>query len=189
MSLIILVDCGSTRCPALSQQLGQLGQTRTIPSSQANGFDFSTCRAAVISGGPRLFTESPQQYRAMMDEFHFISQLPCPTLGICLGHQAIALSLGCTVYRGAARRTCDTVQLRNPQHPLLAGLPQAPVFIEDHCEGIAESPLIEVLASSRHYPVEAFAARSRPFFGVQFHPESSGKNGQQLISNFLRMSY
>ncbi|MDE5039705.1 gamma-glutamyl-gamma-aminobutyrate hydrolase family protein, partial [Francisella tularensis subsp. holarctica] len=44
----------------------------------------------------------------------------------------------------------------------------------------------EIIASSTNAPVAAGAHKNKPFFGVQFHPETTQtENGQQNIENFV----
>ncbi len=186
MKKAAVIDCQSQKTPSILEMVKHEGiEPEIINWKQANEFNYKTVQSIIISGGPYLFTESPTKHQELMAFFSFIDQINLPTLGICLGHQAIALSLGCTVYRGPERRTNDTIKIIE-KHTLLEELPAEPEFAEDHCEGIIASSRIKVLASSQHYKIEAFAACDRPFLGVQFHPEVSGSNGQQLFHNFFK---
>ena len=45
----------------------------------------------------------------------------------------------------------------------------------------------EVLAASDSCPVEAMRHRTKPWYGVQFHPEQSKQTGEKLVSNFVRL--
>ncbi len=179
-----VVDCGSRRCTQLCAWLTRTNvSVRRVPLEQAAERGLSDAQIVVVSGGPRLFTADP----TLIDRFAFIDGLTCPTLGICLGHQAIGLRYGARVHRGPSRRGEELVELHGP-HPLFAGVDARSTFDADHCEGISAPPGFRVLASSGRYAVEAMVHRHRPLFGVQFHPETSGPVGQRLLDNFIRLA-
>ena len=182
---VTIIDGGSSKTSEISNIVKTLNiQTETIPLTQANQYSFQQSQAVIISGGPHLFTESHQKQAELMSHFSFLKSLERPTLGICLGHQAIALTFGGKVYRGRARRDEDSLSILK-DHPLFKNLPEQPVFSEDHCEGVQPSNQINILAHSECYGVEAIEVIGKPLLGVQFHPEVSGQNGKQLIVNFL----
>ena len=70
-----------------------------------------------------------------------------------------------------------------PDHPLFAGIEQDSHFYFVH--SYAVQPNENTIATS-HYGVEFSAAiANKNFYGVQFHPERSGKNGALLLRNFV----
>ncbi|MGI9275912.1 MAG: type 1 glutamine amidotransferase [Endozoicomonas sp.] len=185
LSSVAIIDCGSSKTPNIREMVTDHNESPvTISWKQANDYDFGNCKAMIISGGPHLFTDSEAKQQELMRHFLFLKHLQTPTLGICLGHQAIALTFGGEVYRGPERRKQDEITTAL-EHPLFSNLPDDALFAEDHCEGISPSGVMTVLASSEHYAVEALEISDRPFLGVQFHPEVSGNNGSILIGNFL----
>ena len=181
---ITIINCGSDKFASIVSIVQHFGfQPISIDLQDANHWNFAESTAVIISGGPHLFTDSSEKYDQLMQSFEFLKHLEQPALGICLGHQAIALTFGAQVYRGEDRRTSDHVDIITP-HPVFASLPSTH-FDEDHCEGIHPSDNMHVLVQSDYYSVEAFEIINRPFIGVQFHPETSGETGSQLIGNFL----
>jgi GMP synthase-like glutamine amidotransferase len=179
--LVVLVDCGSAKVSALATMLESCSlRCAVIALDEAEGRAMVGCDGAVISGGPRLFTAEP----ALIECFAFIDDLTVPTLGICLGHQAIALRHGAEVHLGPARRTPEPITLLT-RHPLVEGLAQDTVFGQDHCEDVSLPPGFQRLGSSAHCEVEIMVAHERPLHGVQFHPEISGDPGRRLIDNFV----
>lgn len=181
---IVVVNGGSRKAPEIQAIVAQLGgEAGEVLLADANAHDFTPYDGVILSGGPHLYTD-PERGPAVLAQFAFLDALDKPTLGICLGHQAIALRRGGAVYRGEACRQPTTIQIV-AEHPLVVGLGPQVVMGEDHCEGVELPPGFALLARSAVYAVEAMAAVDRPLFGVQFHPEISGDAGLQLFRNFL----
>jgi GMP synthase (glutamine-hydrolysing) len=137
----------------------------------------------ILSGGPNsVYGEDvPTADPALLDV--------APVLGICYGMQLIAHLEGGAVER-AGRREYGRADLRiDRQAPLFAGFDQGettPVWMShgDHVDTPPDG--YEVLASSDNTPVAAMRHRSRPVYGVQFHPEVvHTPRGAEVISNFL----
>ncbi len=182
---VIIIDCGSDKVSELIKQIESLDYTiETIKLRDGNHFPFEQAHSVIISGGPHLFTDSPATHQSLMADFEFLKNLELPTLGICLGHQALAITFGGRAYRDIERRETEIIRVLH-QHFLFEGLPVNPAFIEDHCEGIWPSKKMKVLADSEFYETEAIEILHRPMVGIQFHPETSGENGKILINNFL----
>jgi GMP synthase-like glutamine amidotransferase len=184
---IAVIDCGSKKLDAICSLVKELGcSLEKIPLDGAKSTEFKAFQAAIISGGPLRFTD-PGKTPHLEERFEFISRLPMPTLGICLGHQALGLRHGAMVFRGPEIRRPEKIELLHP-HPLFEGIASGTLFGEDHCEGITLPERFTLLASSASYAVEAMAAEDKPFFyGVQFHPEISGEPGRKIFQNFIAL--
>lgn len=182
-----VIDCGSKKIDTLFTILrDHCRYVSHITLDDALGYNFTQTEAVIISGGPHLFTD-PEKGEILRRKFQFISRLKVPILGICLGHQAIGLHFGAEVYRDKENRGPVTLELLT-EHKLMAGIPDAAIFAADHCEGITLPRNFKRLACSRDYYVEAMACKTRPVFGVQFHPEISDAPGRRLIENFLEVA-
>ena len=115
-----------------------------------------------------------------------------PTLGICLGHQAIALAHGAPVVRSAHPTHGRGVAMHHDgSSPLFAGLPQpfhAGLYHSLAVEPSGLPPALAVTARTAAGDIMALEHVGRPLFGVQFHPESFlTEGGAVLMSNFLEM--
>jgi GMP synthase (glutamine-hydrolysing) len=60
-------------------------------------------------------------------------------------------------------------------------------MMEDHCESISLPKGFKLLAVSDACVNEAMCHASKPWMGVQFHPEVSGNQGTLLIENFVNL--
>lgn len=186
---IAAINCGSAKFPAIEDMLRATGANVTpLQLADCHPKELNAMDALVLSGGHYLFTD-PGATPDIRDRFTFLPEIEAPLLGICLGMQAMAIALGGSVVRGPERRVREKIEWTT-DHRLFDGLPSGTEFAEDHCEGVAlpEPASSRILAQSEHYPVEAFAATDRPWFGVQFHPEVSGPQGLSLIRNFLALA-
>ncbi len=108
-----------------------------------------------------------------------------PLLGICYGAEILALTLGGTIKRmprAVQENVPITVSISSP----LISKDAKPIFYESHKYSISRLPEgFESLASSIYCEHEIFCFKT--LFGTQFHPEKSGSDGFNLLSNFIRM--
>ncbi len=113
-----------------------------------------------------------------------------PTLGVCLGHQAICLAYGGKVtYARRLMHGKQSMTVFDSSCPLFAGIPaQAPVG-RYHSLAAEEETLpacLRVTARTTEGEVMAVSHTSAPVFGVQFHPESIlTPDGKQMLASFL----
>jgi len=146
-------------------------------------YDMETYCAAIISGSQWLLSrETPP---APLVEF--VRELKVPALGICFGHQLFARAYGAQVLPGELIERNETIIISEPGM-LFHGMEPEMEFLESHREFV-DAAAIEragwhVIAQSESCPVEAMHHPTRPLYGVQFHPERSGLNGEQLFDNF-----
>ncbi|MGX5200787.1 type 1 glutamine amidotransferase [Aliikangiella sp. IMCC44632] len=183
---VLIVDCGSDKVPQIAQWVNRFRlNDKTVALEAANGINLAGFQAVIISGGPHLLTEA-ETFSRLMPQFEFIKTVKVPLLGICLGHQAIGIQYGASVYKGEPRRDKESIR-KVVDHPLLAGLASNFEMQQDHCEGIDLAPAFKCLARSAYYPVEAMCHQTLPVYSVQFHPEVSQENGRRLLKNFFKI--
>jgi anthranilate synthase/aminodeoxychorismate synthase-like glutamine amidotransferase len=110
-----------------------------------------------------------------------------PTLGVCLGHQAIVEAYGGEV--GQARELVHgkATFVSHDGQGIFASLPSPIPAGRYHSLGAAEVPReLEVTATAPDGEVMAVRHRTHPIEGVQFHPESVlTPEGPALLANFL----
>ena len=113
-----------------------------------------------------------------------------PSLGVCLGHQAICEALGATV--GYAKRLMHGKQSEarvDPACPLFRGLPERITVGRYHslaADAATLPPELRIVARTDDGEVMAVSHRNETLFGLQFHPESIlTPDGRAIIKNFL----
>ncbi len=121
-------------------------------------------------------------------------KVPIPTLGVCLGHQAIGLAYGARVDSAVRLMHGKTsnMRIRGPLpggHPMFDGVASGFEATRYHSLCVAESTLPEELvplAWSGDGTLMAMAHATLPLWGMQFHPESILTSaGPRLLSNFV----
>ncbi|MDB4905701.1 MAG: glutamine amidotransferase of anthranilate synthase [Gemmatimonadetes bacterium] len=117
-----------------------------------------------------------------------------PTLGVCLGHQAIGEAYGGQVVRAARPMHGKTSRISHDGTGVFAGLPERLEVMRYHSLVVEPSTLpadLVVTARAEGDPAEIHALRHRthPVHGVQFHPESiMTPHGKALLRNFLELA-
>jgi len=115
-----------------------------------------------------------------------------PLLGICLGHQAIALHFGGLVVRSETAMHGKTCAVRHDRSGLFEGLPSPFTAARYHSLTVAPASVpdcLAVAAEAEDGTVQALRHRSLPIHSVQFHPESvASEQGHALLANFVRLA-
>jgi anthranilate synthase component 2 len=109
-----------------------------------------------------------------------------PLLGVCLGHQAIALACGGTVERVAPMHG-KIAQVRHDDSGLLAAQPTPLAATRYHSHAVIDPPAPLVPnAWSEDGIVMAMRHATAPAHGIQFHPESiATEHGTALLAAFV----
>ena len=111
-----------------------------------------------------------------------------PLMGICLGHQAIALACGSSVERVAPVHG-KVNMVRHDGSGLFEGLPSPVAATRYHSLAVPD-PLAPLIANawSEDGLVMAMRHEVAPAHGIQFHPESIGSaHGHAMLGAFLKL--
>jgi GMP synthase (glutamine-hydrolysing) len=117
----------------------------------------------------------------------YLSKADFPILGICAGHQFMARHFGGAVAPSTVAEFGKAELVVTEQGRILAGLPERSQVWENHNDEVSMVPdELKVLAHSEHCKTQAMEHRSKPFFGVQFHPEVEHTEfGERIFRNFV----
>ena len=177
------------------------------------------CRGLILSGSRYDFARpddslDPDTYRKMTPELRLLREFGGPVLGICFGHQLLAL----TEEFANERTAFGQIRIRNMQEAeddylvtrlrLESGLrfsARTELWVQNNHkqEVVPEEALLqrfEILSHSDLCPVQVMQHRFRDWFGVQFHPEigrdskqgetdrhdDAVRDGYALIRDFVR---
>ncbi len=182
--MILLLDNKDSFVWNLAQALQVLGAAvQVVRSDVVADSQVRSALAVVISPGPG----TPHDAGRSIDVIRRWSA-ERPMLGVCLGHQAIGAAFGAQVVRGEPVHGRATA-VQHDGTGLFAGLPQPLFACRYHSLYVATPLPPDLVATARgdHGEIMALRHRTRPTFGVQFHPESfRTPHGPRLLANFLR---
>ncbi|MDK2973819.1 MAG: anthranilate synthase component [Methanofollis sp.] len=184
---VMIIDCYDSFTFNLFQQVGMLGGDPVVVKNDASASVLREieCDRIILSPGPGTPEESGLCLEALGTVCREI-----PTLGVCLGHQAICTAFGGRVVRAGRLMHGKTSRIQHDgrgiflgvENPLTAtryhSLVADPASLPDSLEVTATSLDDGYVMGLRHldYPVE----------GIQFHPESIlSPEGNRIIANFL----
>ncbi|HSS19870.1 MAG TPA: gamma-glutamyl-gamma-aminobutyrate hydrolase family protein [Pyrinomonadaceae bacterium] len=133
--------------------------------------------------------------------FDVIRKASQPTLGVCGGHQQIALCYGAPIdlmerlepgegYEGA-RRERGYYPVKTSGKGLFKNLTAEITVWHSHFDEVKQLPAgFRCTAANESCPIQAMEHTQRPLFGVQFHPElfdETHPDGRKVLENFLEM--
>ena len=143
--------------------------------------------AILLSPGPKTPNEAGICL-AVIDRFSPTT----PILGVCLGHQAIGQAMGGDVIRAPALMHGTTSRINHTGRGIFRGLNSGFEATRYHSLIVKPETLpdtLEVTASTDDGLIMALQHKSRPLFGLQFHPESiASENGHAILQNFLNIA-
>ena len=141
----------------------------------------------VISPGPGR----PEQRRDVGVSLDVLRRAEVPVLGVCLGHQALAHVTGGAIDHAPTVMHGRLSEIHHDGRGLFAGIPQGFAAVRYHSLAVDAVPAtLRVTAWTPEEVVMGLAHRSRPLWGVQFHPESiSTEHGGALLRNFRDLTY
>jgi len=199
--MIVIIDTGCANLSSVRFAIERLGYEVTVSKDPK-----------VLQQADKLFLPGVGTAKEAManlverDLVSQVSKLTQPVLGICLGMQMLAEgseesfgdqpiieTLG--LVDGIVEKM-DVAPLRSPHmgwnqvtpkldDPLFKDIPTGSYFYFVHSYAL---PVNENTIASCEYGTPFTAAVNKNnFYGVQFHPERSGKAGAQLIKNFLEL--
>jgi anthranilate synthase component 2 len=115
-----------------------------------------------------------------------------PIFGVCLGHQAIGQAYGGKVIHAKALMHGKTSLIHHEGKGVFAGLKNPFTATRYHSLSVRKEDLpagLEVTAWTEDGEIMGVQHRTRPVFGVQFHPESIATEcGYELLANFLEIA-
>jgi para-aminobenzoate synthetase component 2 len=182
----------------LVQYIGELGEEVVVRRN-----DELTPEEIVAMGPDHILLSpgpcTPQEAGVLIPLVTHLASLPkkqqIPTLGVCLGHQAIGAAFGGDVIRAPHLMHGKTSEIAHDGKTIFKGIPKPMTCTRYHSLIVDEETLPSVLEVSARVRVGEGDAgmimglrhKTLPIEGVQFHPESVlTDHGMQLIANFLK---
>ncbi len=169
----------------LVQYLGELGAELEVVRN-----DHATIEQLLVRGYDRVIVSpgpcTPNEAGISLEAVRRFPVAGIPTLGVCLGHQALVQAWGGRVIQHAPVHG-KTTTIEHDGRTIFRGLPQE-LEVGRYHSLVADPALPDVLERSAFGGDVVMAVRHRelPAEGVQSHPESVlTMHGRELLANFL----
>ncbi|MGN9837618.1 anthranilate synthase component II [Nonomuraea sp. H19] len=188
MSRVLVVDNHDSFVHTIVQYLRVLGADCDVRSrddvhvSDADGFD-----GVLISPGPG----TPEAAGVSVPLVRHAAEHDRPLLGVCLGHQAIAVAFGATVSRAPELVHGKTSAIAHDGKGVFETLPSPVRMTRYHSLAVLPATVpaaeLDVTARTDDGVIMGLRHRRAPIEGIQFHPESVlSEHGHRLLENWLR---
>ena len=179
---IVVLDFGGQYAHLIANRIRRLGVYSEIALPDTPPDRLKQYKGIILSGGPSsvLELESPTIDRAVLE-------LGIPILGLCYGHQLIALKLGGTVTKGHIREYGRAFLRVINDSNLLNGLDKTEQVWMSHGDMVEKlPPAFEMLGSTDDCAAAAVGDPKRRIYGLQFHPEvTDTPHGMKILENFI----
>jgi anthranilate synthase component II len=184
---VLIIDCYDSFTFNLYQQVGKFGGNPVVLSCDTplKHLEKTGCNRIILSPGPG----TPRDSGVCTEVLETMSQT-IPTLGVCLGHQAICTTFGGDVIRAEHLMHGKTSVIQHDGQGIFTGMPEPFTATRYHSlvarkDSLPEDLQVSATSLDDHYIMGVRHLRY-PIEGVQFHPESIlSPEGDQIIRNFL----
>jgi anthranilate synthase component 2 len=142
-------------------------------------------RAVILSPGPC----TPNEAGICLE---LLAKAPAdlPMFGVCLGHQAMGQAFGGDVVSAQEIMHGKVSDVTHRGGGLFRGLPSPLRATRYHSLAVKRATFpaaLSIDAETADGEVMGMSHKTRPIFGVQFHPESiASEHGHAIVGNFLR---
>ena len=183
---VLVLDNYDSFAYNLVQYLGELGaEVRTVRNDRATVDELlaDSYERCVLSPGPC----TPEKAGISVELARRMPEAGIPTLGVCLGHQALAEAFGGLVRLNPPVHGKATT-IEHDGRTIFRGL-SCPLTVGRYHSLVVDPALPDCLEESAHGGGVLMGLRHRelPAEGVQFHPESVlTAEGRELLANFLQ---
>ena len=185
--MILMIDNYDSFTYNLVQYLGILGadvEVRRNDQVSLEEIEAMAPERLVISPGPGV----PQSAGIIVPIIQrFYRQVPI--LGVCLGHQAVAVSFGGRVIRAARLMHGKVSEIYHDSRGVFRNVPDPFTATRYHSLAVDGKSLpasLEVSANAEDGEIMGLRHRDYPVHGIQFHPESIlTQEGMHILENFL----
>jgi GMP synthase (glutamine-hydrolysing) len=185
---ILVLDFGGQYCHLIARRIREHGvYSEIVPHDispeevMALNQKFNV-KGLIFSGGPSSVYEpnAPKLNPRILE-------VNLPILGLCYGHQLLAQITGSKVEPAACKEYgIAQVSIDKPVG-VLEGLSESEQVWMSHGDTVfAPPPEFEALAHTENCPVAAFRHKTKPIYGLQWHPEViHTENGMRMLQNFI----
>jgi GMP synthase (glutamine-hydrolysing) len=185
---ILVLDFGGQYCHLIGRRIREHGVYSEIvphdisPEEVAALNEKFNVKGMIFSGGPSSVYEpnAPKLHPRILE-------VDLPILGLCYGHQLLAQLTGSKVEPATCKEYgIAQVSIDKPVG-VLEGLSESEKVWMSHGDTVfSPPPGFESLAHTENCPVAAFRHKTKPIYGLQWHPEViHTEKGMRMLQNFI----
>ncbi len=187
--MLLMIDNYDSFTYNLVQYFGELGEEVQVYRNdkiQLEDIEALGPRRLVISPGPCTPKEAGISVEAIR---HFAGRMP--VLGVCLGHQSMAMAFGGEIIRAERLMHGKTSMIHHDGKTIFQGLANPFEATRYHSLVVNRSNLpdcFEISAETAEGEIMGLRHRTLGVEGVQLHPESIlTTSGKEMLKNFLKL--
>jgi GMP synthase (glutamine-hydrolysing) len=186
---VLVVDYGGQYTHLIARRCRELGvYAEIVPQDTEIEVDSAIpVKGVILSGGPRTVSKD-ELGNPFEKNLKILRERKIPVLGICFGHQLLALANGGKLEAGGNPEYGSIPIVVNESDSILADLEDGQRVWMSHSDQVSSLPdQMRILATSSDGHIAAFEEPEHSVYGVQFHPEVyHTKNGTSVLDKFLR---
>ena len=193
--MLAIIDYGAGNTKSLQFALERLGVNSLLTS---NADQIKSADKVIFPGQGAAGSAMQKLKHFGLDQL--IPELKQPVLGICLGMQLFCEYTeegdvqGLGIAKGTVKRFSNKVKvpqmgwnsIHNLKGELFEGIQDGAYMYLVHSYFVPDNT--ETVATANYDGSYSVALQKENFYGVQFHPEKSSKQGQLVLNNFLKLS-
>jgi anthranilate synthase/aminodeoxychorismate synthase-like glutamine amidotransferase len=187
---VVVVDNIDSFVYNIVQYIGELGAEPVVFTNSASIRDIELAKPdrIVISPGPK----TPKHAGVSVEVIKKFGK-KIPTLGVCLGHQAVGYAFGGRIVPAKRLMHGKVSKIKHDGSRLFKGVPNPFEATRYHSLAVDRASLpsclrVTAMTSDEDQEIMGLQHRKYPIFGVQFHPESIlTSHGKLIVKNFLEM--
>ncbi len=186
--MIGVVDNGSRYFKDILKILNKLNvKYEILKMENLTKINIDKFQGLILSGSPLMLADSKVQWKIKRC-YKFLKSYEKPLLGICFGLQIIGFMNDVKLKNlGFCVKGMQKILIQK-KDKIFNGLSSNLRMDFNHEEYLVKVPKdSELLASSNFVDVVVIKHKKFNQYGVQFHPETSGKDGEKFIKNFLKV--
>jgi para-aminobenzoate synthetase component 2 len=190
MVKILVLDNYDSFVYTLNGYLQQLGaETEVIRNDSVSEQELpellAKYDAVLISPGPG----TPASAGLSIPTVKYALKTDYPVFGVCLGHQAIAEAMGATVTNAPELMHGKTSKIHHQNSEIFNGVPQGFTATRYHSLAVVKETVpedLQITGQTDSGIIMSLQHKSKPIYGVQFHPESvMTEGGHTMLANWL----
>jgi GMP synthase (glutamine-hydrolysing) len=185
---IFVVDNGGQWTHREWRVLRDIGvETKIIPNTTPlKDIKAEKVDGLVLSGGAATIASESVKLGRVGE---YLDKADFPILGMCAAHQFMAMHFGGKTGPGKIPEFGKTEIEIHKDSPIFKGIPRKFMAWESHNDEIKILPKrFEIIASSENCKIQAIRDKTKPLFGLQFHPEVEDTEfGYDIFRNFIEI--